>query len=204
MPNQRHVGRVAQLWVFPVKSMSGASVESATVVDGGLEGDRSWAVLDDTGTTVTAREEPRLRQVTTRLLDGELRLDVPGAQPELAPDAAAEALSTWLGRPLRLAQRESAGFVDVAPVHVVSRTSMADATHAEECDACDISEPRANVVLELDTALPRGTERDWLGSDVALGGVTLRMSRHPNHCLGSYAEVVVPGTLAVGDIVALD
>ena len=142
-------GRVAQVWVFPVKSMSGASVESASVVEGGLDGDRAWAVVDADGATVTAAEEPRLREVTTRLLDGGLRLDVPGAQPGLGVEAAAEALSGWLGRPLHLAHREGAGFVDVAPVHVVSRTSMADAEHAEQCDACDISAPRANLVLDL-------------------------------------------------------
>ena len=196
------VGRVAQLWVFPVKSMAGASVESAAVVESGLAGDRSWAVVDESGATVTAAQEPRLRQATPRLLDGELRLDVPGAQPGLAPEPAAEALSAWLGRPVRLAHREGSGFVDVAPVHVVSRTSMADAAaHAEQCDACDISEPRANLVLELDDT-EGGTERDWLGADVAVGAATLRVVKHPKHCLGSYAEVAVAGPVSVGDAVA--
>ena len=194
-------GRVAQVWVFPVKSMSGASVESASVVEGGLDGDRAWAVVDADGATVTAAEEPRLREVTTRLLDGGLRLDVPGAQPGLGVEAAAEALSGWLGRPLHLAHREGAGFVDVAPVHVVSRTSMADAEHAEQCDACDIREPRANLVLDLD---PGGSERDWLGATVRIGGVVLRMTREPNHCLGVYAEVASPGQLSVGDEVRLE
>ena len=195
------VGRVAQLWVFPVKSMSGASVAATEVGDGGLAGDRSWAVVDHAGETVTAAEEPRLRQVTTRLVDGEVRLDVPGAQPGLDAAAAAEALSGWLGRPLHLAHREGAGFVDVAPVHVVSRTSMADAEHAEQCDACDIREPRANLVLDLD---PGGSERDWLGATVRVGGVVLRMTREPNHCLGVYAEVASPGQLSVGDEVRLE
>ena len=195
------VGRVAQLWVFPVKSMSGASVAATEVRDGGLAGDRSWAVVDDAGETVTAAEEPRLRQVTTRLVDGEVRLDVPGAQPGLDAAAAAEALSGWLGRPVHLAHREGAGFVDVAPVHVVSRASMADAEHAEQCDACDIREPRANLVLDLD---PGRSERDWLGATVRVGGVVLRMTREPNHCLGVYAEVASPGQLSVGDEVRLE
>ena len=194
-------GRVAQVWVFPVKSMSGASVASASVVEGGLAGDRSWAVVDADGTTVTAAEEPRLREVTTRLLDGGLRLDVPGAQPGLGVEAAAEALSGWLGRPLHLAHREGAGFVDVAPVHVVSRTSMADAEHAEQCDACDVSAPRANLVLDLDGP---GTERDWVGATVTVGSAVLRVVRHPDHCLGAYAEVAQAGVVAVGDPVHVE
>lgn len=194
-------GRVAQVWVFPVKSMSGASVESASVVEGGLAGDRSWAVVDADGATVTAAEEPRLRDVTTRLLDGGLRLDVPGAQPGLGVEAAAEALSGWLGRPLHLAHREGPGFVDVAPVHLVSRTSMADAEHAEQCDACDISAPRANLVLDLDGT---GTERDWVGATVTVGSAVLRVVRHPDHCLGAYAEVAQAGVVSVGDAVHVE
>jgi uncharacterized protein YcbX len=193
-------GRVAQLWVFPVKSMSGAPVESATMAEGGLEGDRSWAVVDADGATVTAAEEPRLREVTTRLLDGGLRLDVPGAQPGLAVEAAAEALSGWLGRPVHLAHREGAGFVDVAPVHVVSQASMADAEHAEQCDACDVRAPRANLVLDL----AAGNERDWLGATVRVGAAVLRITQEPNHCLGVYADVATPGVISVGDEVRFE
>ena len=197
------VGRVAQVWVFPVKSMQGASLEAADVVDGGLAGDRGWAVVDADQQTVTAAQEPRLREVAPRLLDGELRLDVPGAQAGLAADTAGEALSGWLGRPLHLAHREGTGFVDVAPVHVVSRRSMADAAeHAETCDACDISAPRANLVLELDAGTA-GTERDWSGGTVRVGEAVLRMVQHPDHCLGAYAEVASPGRVAVGDLVVL-
>lgn len=194
------IGRVQELWVFPVKSMAGASVESVPVEAGGLVGDRSWAVIDEDGQTVTAADEPRLREVGTRLLDGELRVDVPGAQPGLAADAAAEALSSWLGRTVRLAHREGTGFVDVAPVHVVSRGSIVDATeHAETCDACDITAPRANLVLTLD----EGSERDWVGAKVTVGGTTLEVVREPKHCLGIYADVAVPGTVRVGDQVEL-
>jgi hypothetical protein len=197
-------GRVDQVWLFPVKSTAGASVDAAELDGGGLAGDRGWAVVDDEQRTVTAADEPRLREVRSRLLDGELRLDVPGAQPGLAPDPAAEALSRWLGRPLHLAHRDGTGFVDVAPVHVVSHRSMTEAAeHAQTCDACDIRNPRANLVLELDAAAG-GTERDWTGATVRVGEAVLRMVQHPDHCLGAYAEVARPGRVAVGDPVTLD
>jgi MOSC domain-containing protein len=170
------------------------------VVAGGLDGDRSWAVVDEAGGTVTAAEEPRLREVGTRLVDDVLALDVPEAAPGLGVSAAEPALSRWLGRPVRLMQRDGAGFVDVAPVHLVSRTSLADAEHAEDCDTCDVTAPRANLVLDLSGT---STERDWLGATVTLGGATLRITRHPKHCLGAYADVVRPGIVSVGDAVTL-
>jgi uncharacterized protein YcbX len=191
------IARVAQVWVFPVKSMSGTQVALAEVVDGGLAGDRSWAVVDESGETVTAAAEPRLREVVPHLVDGELRLDVPGAPAGLDADAAAGALSSWLGRPLRLAHRGGAGFVDVAPVHVVSTAAIRDAAHAEECDACDITAPRANLVLELDPTA--GSEREWVGRSLLAGTAALQVVRLPKHCLGVYADVTAAGTVRPGD-----
>lgn len=194
---QATVASIKELWVFPVKSMAGTRVDSASVTGTGLAGDRSWAVVDPDGRPVTAADEPRLREVTPRLVDGQLLLDVPGAAPGLAPDDAADALSRWLGRPLRLASLDTGGFADVAPVHVVSTLSMSDAHHAEECDACDVSAPRANLVIDLDG--DGGSERDWVGRTLVAGDAALTMAKLPKHCLGVYADVVRPGKLSVGD-----
>lgn len=197
------MGTVTQLWVFPVKSMSGSRVDSAQLEAGGLRGDRSWAVVDAaTGETVTAKHEPRLRECVARVVDGRLEVDVPGAPSGLEEDAAAQALSGWIGRDVRLAHKDGAGFVDVAPVHLVSTASMHDAAHAEECDACDIRAPRANVVL--DGVAGAGSEQDWVGRTLAAGSSGLSVVRRPTHCLGVYADVSVPGTLTVGDEVRSD
>lgn len=194
---QTTAARITELWVYPVKSMAGTRVDSASVTGTGLAGDRSWAVVDPDGRPVTAADEPRLREVTPRLVDGELLLDVPGAAPGLSPDDAAVELSRWLGRPLRLASQDTGGFADVAPVHVVSTASMSDAHHAEECDACDVSAPRANLVLDLGDG--GGSERDWVGRTLRAGDAVLTMAKLPKHCLGVYADVASPGKVSVGD-----
>ena len=192
------LGTVSQLWVFPVKSMSGAPVDRVEVTGTGLVGDRSWAVVDADGSPVTARQEPRLREAVARLVDGTLVVDVPGAPDRHGEDAAAEALSAWLGRRVTLAHR-AGGFVDVAPVHLVSTRSVADAAHAEECEACDVAAPRANLVLEL--LAGAASEREWVGREVRAGESALSVVRLPAHCLGAYAEVRRPGWLTVGDTV---
>lgn len=198
---RRAVARITELWLFPVKSMAGTRVDSAEVTARGLSGDRSWAVVDVDGRPVTAADEPRLRQVTPRLVDGQLLLDVPDAPPGLAPDDAAAALSQWLGRDVRMASQGTGGFADVAPVHVVSTTSMSDATHAEECDTCDISAPRANLVVDLAPGPgdDETSERDWVGRTLHAGDAELTMAKLPKHCLGVYADVPKGGTLTVGD-----
>jgi uncharacterized protein YcbX len=48
--------RVTGVRVYPVKSMAGISVDAATVEPWGLAGDRRWAVVDEAGFSLTARQ----------------------------------------------------------------------------------------------------------------------------------------------------
>ena len=48
--------RVTGVRVYPVKSMAGINVDEAIVEPWGLAGDRRWAVVDKTGTSLTARQ----------------------------------------------------------------------------------------------------------------------------------------------------
>ena len=50
------VGSVTGLWRFPVKSMRGERLDEAHVTEGGLVGDRAYALIDDdTGKVVSAK-----------------------------------------------------------------------------------------------------------------------------------------------------
>lgn len=191
------LGRVREIWVFPVKSMAGISVEAAEIDADGLVGDRSWAVVDADGATVTAAAAPQLREVVPHLVDGELRLAVPGAGEPMNVASVGGALSSFLGRPVRLQHRDGVGYVDVAPLHLVSTVSMSEAAHADECPSCDIAAPRANLVLDLEA--DAGSEQDWVGRTVDTGGATLHVVRRPKHCLGVYADVTSSGKLRRGD-----
>ena len=48
MNDPRVLGRVQEIWRFPVKSMQGGTVPEALVTPQGLVGDRGWAMRDDT------------------------------------------------------------------------------------------------------------------------------------------------------------
>lgn len=80
--------KVSSLVIYPVKSMRGQSVESASVDMGGLKNDRRWMVVDAQGKMVTQRQQSRLCLIQPELIDGGIRLhtstmpDIDVAVPE--------------------------------------------------------------------------------------------------------------------------
>ena len=55
------VGRVKQLWCYPVKSMQGATVDSSLIEKTGMLGDRNWVLRDESvGELTTVRKLPKL------------------------------------------------------------------------------------------------------------------------------------------------
>jgi len=92
--------RVSGLWVYPVKSMRGSRVASATVAAEGLVGDRRVMVATFGGQLVTQRQQPRLATVDARIEAGgrQLVLSAPGRAPitiGLVDGEATQKASVW-------------------------------------------------------------------------------------------------------------
>jgi len=77
--------RVCGLFIYPVKSCGGVTVDQAVAGATGFELDRRWMVVGDDGKFLSQREHPRLALVQVQLSEGGLVL---GA-PELPPRAIA-------------------------------------------------------------------------------------------------------------------
>lgn len=60
--------RIAALWVFPIKSCAGISVQQAELTPTGLAHDRAWMVVDEMGEMVTQREMPRMALIQPELV----------------------------------------------------------------------------------------------------------------------------------------
>ncbi|WP_089335190.1 MOSC N-terminal beta barrel domain-containing protein [Blastococcus mobilis] len=180
-PQEHAVGRVERIWIYPVRSLAGRELTDAEVSPGGLAGDRAWTVTGEDGSVIRPKEAPAMRDVA----------------PSGDPTADAGRLAAVLGRPVRL-QPTSGARPDVAPVHLVSRQAVERAAAGELPEGCSAEDPRANLLLTLD-----GDERAWVGRDLRVGEVLLRVTRTPKHCLGVYADVVAPGAVRTGDPVLL-
>lgn len=105
------IGRIAQLWRHPVKSMEGERVERASLGVNGILGDRVWAVRDEVrGGIRGAKKIPALMTCKARYVDEPSEGKIPAPEITLpggdrlradAPDAAAR-LSAALGHEVTL------------------------------------------------------------------------------------------------------
>ena len=69
---------ISGLYVYPVKSCAGVSLQDVILTETGLEFDRAWMVVDAKGEFLTQREFPRLALVQPQFRLGELVLRAPG------------------------------------------------------------------------------------------------------------------------------
>ena len=59
--------KLSQLYIYPVKSLAGISVNSSLVTDRGLEYDRRWMLVDENNKFITQRQNPELARLHTSL-----------------------------------------------------------------------------------------------------------------------------------------
>lgn len=206
------IGRVRELWRYPVKSMAGERVESLTIGPAGVSGDRLFGVLDVSSDRIlSAKREERLLAASARLLEtGPVAIRLPGAVAELVDDGQGRdrELSAWLGGDVRLVRAEpgrsmefemevdpdsserfkvletpTGNFADCADVvHVLTTGSLAWACRRLGGDAGDLRRYRPNVVVETGDGV--GIPEDaWVGCDLALGGVVARVVKPTVRCV---------------------
>ena len=91
---------ISDLWLYPVKSLRGFQIPSATLTLQGLQWDRHWMLIDENGKFLTQRKIPQMVLVNTRLTDSELILSKQGIDDchiPLAPPTNSESqiASIW-------------------------------------------------------------------------------------------------------------
>lgn len=68
------------LYIYPIKSASGISLPFAKVEERGLQYDRRWMLVDETGKFLTQRQFPRLALITVQIGADSLIVNAPGME----------------------------------------------------------------------------------------------------------------------------
>jgi uncharacterized protein YcbX len=171
------IGRVREIFRYPVKSMAGAPISSAVLGFHGIAGDRRFAFRrrGDAGgfPWLTASRFPEL--LTYLPVGGSegageslpTRVRTPsGSELELRGAELREEIARRSGHDVEMMMLKH-GIFDDAPVSLITMATLG-AIGREAGIAVDRRRMRANVVLETDSAEPF-LEDGWLGATLLFG-----------------------------------
>ncbi|MCA9880112.1 MAG: MOSC domain-containing protein [Thermomicrobiales bacterium] len=226
------VGPVMALHRYPVKSLRGECLDALRVEARGVVGDRLYALRTPEGKFGSGKSTRRFRRMEG-LLD--LASAYAGDSPVITfPDGAVVAgddpaihdrLSAHVRQPVTLAREAEISHYDDSPLHLITTSGL----RSLGLSASDAQRFRPNVVIDVPG--DGFVEDTWIGRDLVLGDVRLRITggavrcvmigmaqedlpEQPGllrrvadlhgTCFGVYATVVAPGDIAVGMDVRLD
>ena len=168
-----------------------------------------------------------IRQSRAGFAPSEVRSDFGLSDTEALPDTSV--FSTRQMLTLARFATPPGTFVDLSPVHLLSTTSLASL--AGEGLPYDVRRFRPNVLVDVTQPGGGYPESGWVGAEVTVGAVTVRVSNPTIRCvvptraqpglppdrsltrrlaqatdrfLGVYADVTGPGVVQVGDPVQVD
>jgi uncharacterized protein YcbX len=123
MNSSEPVGTIRALWRFPVKSMRGEEVDAAELSEGGIAGDRAYAIRDRETGKVASAKHPKLWPDLLACRAAFVEPPRPGAEPPPArielgdgnsvlsdADDVDDVLSRFFGRDVELAHAAQNGY----------------------------------------------------------------------------------------------
>lgn len=116
--------QISELWRFPVKSMLGERLETATLTAQGIVGDRTWAVIDRADGKVASAKNPRkwrallacqaafVDEPTAGGAPSAVRITLPDGRSVVSDDPHVDrALSDYVGRDVTLTAATPSGAI---------------------------------------------------------------------------------------------
>lgn len=74
--------QLSEIWIYPIKSLGGISLNQSKVTQRGLENDRRWMLVDEKGLFLTQREHPELALFQPEIDSDFLKITHKGEQSE--------------------------------------------------------------------------------------------------------------------------
>jgi uncharacterized protein YcbX len=222
---------VVALHRFPVKAVGGESLAEVAIDARGMVGDRGFAVYAGDAKMATGKHSRRFRrmdpifELAARLDDSGVGIVLPDGRVVAAgtPDADT-ALTDHFGEEVVVRAEAAVPHFDAGSISVVGTATLVElGRHEGDGRPLDPRHLRANVVVQTHEPY---AEESWIGRDLAVGGVTVRVTESIERCrmvgvaqvglveragmlraisdhhalqAGVYASVVQPGTIGVGD-----
>ena len=226
--------RLASIRRYPVKSMGGEPLDSVEIDGRGLAGDRWFAVIDEDGKLASGKNSRRFRRrdavfehAARTLPTGEVEVTDGWSTWRVGTPALDESLSTAMGAAVAVRPETTKPHQDGGQVSLIGSATLDWFAHEWGIDA-DARRLRVNLVVETDQPF---VEERWVAHRLAIGSAVLtvdakvprcrmidlaqdgataeqrwltRLTQERDMCAAVYLEVTAPGTITVGDSVALE
>ncbi|MBZ9713916.1 MOSC domain-containing protein [Deinococcus multiflagellatus] len=186
-----HVGHVAQLYRYPIKSVGGEALTQVAVNERGFEGDRWWAVEDENGKFGSGKSTRRFRRMEG-LLDFRAALPEGAAEPMLtlpggetcaatSPQATA-ALRERTGHRVTVTPEREISHFDEGALHLLTTSALAWLAQAHGAPVAS-GHFRHNLLLDTGP-VPEHLEERWLGRQLAIGDtLTIQIAAPMPRCV---------------------
>ena len=199
--------RVVALALAPVKGLRLVGREQILLEASGVREDRRFYLIDDRDRMVNAKQLGELGAVVADYEHSTRRLaltfptgDVVAGTIEPGPTVMtrffsrtrtarvvagpwAQALSAYVGRPLRLVEAgDDGGAVDRGDAGAASLISRASLDRIAGEAGAPVDPRRFRMLIEVDGIGPHA-EDGWVGADVQIGAATVRFHGHVGRCL---------------------
>ncbi|MDE2364449.1 MAG: MOSC domain-containing protein [Hyphomicrobiales bacterium] len=219
-------GRVAGLWIYPIKSMQGQALDKVEIVERGFAGDRIFAVRDEAGKFGSGKNTRRFARMeglarwSARILDDRIEARPPdGAWLDGLGAECADKLSSQVGRPVAVAREGATPHFDAGAIHLLT-TADIDALERLSGVRPQVESFRPNILIDT-----REESSAFLGKRIRIGVVEAQadaaterclmvnvapdgrkgpdflrvLAQHTEACFGVYVSVLRAGRIALMD-----
>lgn len=186
------VGRIAEIWRYPVSSLGGERVMRARLDERGVDGDRVWGLADAQSNEVAGPERSKRWRPAPNVLSRAGRVPqicLPGGEWLPADDPEASRLiSDYLGFQVALKPHGgSPGKVQPRyerdDIHLLTSASLARLRELLPAESVvDTRRFRPNVVVNTSEDLTGFAEQAWIGREVRLGAARIRITSPCERC----------------------
>lgn len=180
---------VKEIWIYPIKSMDGISVSTATFLgSGALENDRKWSIKNQKNRFINAKRTSRIQELRCSFDSLFTSVSLPYKSKTYELNANVEALelalSDFLNELVRIEENRDHGFPDddqrLGPTLVSEKTLDAVGKHFGLSYQEVIRRFRPNIIIEG----PEVFEEDlWVGKTLHGPKYQLDLAKHCNRCI---------------------
>jgi hypothetical protein len=201
------VTQVCGLAITPIKGTRLLEVDSLALGRDGVRENRRFLLIDDRDRMINGKHLGELQTIVADYSDADRRLRIvfPGGgqvedvvrhdgplvaqfysgilRGQLIDGPWSNAISEFVGQPLRLVEAGAAGAVDRGALGAASLISRASLERLAEVGGCDGVDPRRfRMLVEVD-GVGAHAEDGWVGRPVRIGSALVRFEGHVGRCL---------------------